>query len=86
MQESPLRSGRLTKISDNFNALRTNGVLGSFHAEPIVSSYFSFYSDSLTPGLDHRVISTSIVTSVVKDGDGIIFRTLNSAYLLEVFD
>lgn len=86
MNEVQAHTGRLTKISDNSNALRTNGVVGFFSCEPMVDCYFTLYSESLTPGEEHRVISTSLVTSVDRDGSGIIFRTLYSTYLLEIFE
>lgn len=83
---APLGMGRLTKISDNCNELRSNEVVGFFLRLPEVHSSFTIFADSLTPGADLRVVSTSLVTTVDWEGHEIVFRTLNSTYMLKIFD
>lgn len=80
------KNGRLTKISDNSGALRSNQIVGYFHAPPIIDTRFTLYAESLTPGMDHREISTSPIVSVAKEQGALVFKTLNSAYMLEIFD
>lgn len=79
------KSGRLTKISDNSNDLRSNGVSGDFMVLPSVGERFNLVSDALVLGAGERVISTSPVLSIEEAQSGMVFKTMNSIYLLEIF-
>lgn len=79
------RAGRLTKISDNYNKLRTNGVVGYFVNPPIVDVRFLMCAEPLSAGAEVRVVSTSPVTLVEQVDGSFIFHTLYSKYLLEIF-
>lgn len=81
------RIGRLTKISDNDNALRSNGIVGYFHVPPVEGFNFTMFSEPLeNTEADHRTVSTSPII-MVEDGDDqtIIFHTRYSKYMLEIF-
>lgn len=80
------KTGRLTKISDNSNDLRSNGIVGYFHAPPTVGFNFLMFSESLTPGMDHREIRTSLIESVFEENGSLVFKTANSVYMLEIFE
>lgn len=80
--------GKLTKISDNENAIRQNCIPGYFHAPPTVGFNFLIFSKSLTPGIEFRKVRTSLITNILetnKEQNVIIFQTANSKYLLEIF-
>ena len=79
------RNGRLTKISDNDNAIRANGIIGHFYAPPTEGFNFTIFSEPLTPGTDHRTVSTSPVMRVEEDDKLIVFQTSYSRYMLEIF-
>lgn len=78
-------NGRLTKISDNNNSLRSNEILGVFFAPPTVNYSFTIYAAPLDCSKDYREVSTSKITAVSTEGEKIIFKTMNSYYMLEVF-
>lgn len=80
------KTGRLTKISDNSNGLRSNGVVGYFHAPPMIGFNFWMFAESLTPGMDHREIRTSLIENVSEENGSLIFKTANSVYMLEIFE
>lgn len=78
-------NGKLTKISENKNALRTNSVMGEFVEYPEVGMPFFLFGKALDmtdPGY-FRQVNTSVVQEVKKIDTGIEFRTLNSVYRLE---
>lgn len=79
------KNGRLTKISDNNNDLRSNGIVGHFYGPPLEGYNFTIYSESLTPGMDYREVSTSIIAKVEEQSSAIVFHTMNSKYMLEIF-
>lgn len=79
------KNGRLTKISDNDNAIRSNGIVGHFYAPPLEGFNFTIFSDPLTPGKEHRTVSTSPVACVEEQGKLIVFQTSYSRYMLEIF-
>lgn len=75
----------LKKIESNHNNVRTNETEGQTLALPEVGKNFSLVGASLTPGLTHRVITTTEIKEVETQGDGsYIFKTLNSTYGLVV--
>ena len=87
MDTNSKRVGRLTKISDNYNNLRTNGDDGYFLNLPNVDNHFMIFAEPLEPETEVRIVSTSPVTVVerIYVNGSIIFHTLNSKYLLEIF-
>lgn len=88
-QSTPIiykKNGRLTKISDNDNDLRSNRIVGYFYAPPIEGFNFTIFSEPLTPGMDHRKVSTSPIVLVEEDNQMIIFQTSYSRYMLEIFE
>lgn len=75
----------LKKIESNHNNVRTNETEGQTLSLPEVGKNFSLVGASLTPGLTHRVITTTEIKEVESKGDGsYIFKTLNSTYGLVV--
>jgi hypothetical protein len=78
--------GKLTKLSDNSNALRSNPVVGRFYGPPTVGYNFTIYSEPLTPGKDFREVGTSLIKSVTTERGVLIFQTENSTYMLEIFE
>ena len=75
--------GKLEKISDNDNALRTNDIEGNFAILPQVGKRFVIIGEPLEAGYGVRVVSTSPVQEINIEGNGaIVFRTLNSIYRL----
>jgi len=75
----------LTKIDSNHNNVRTKETEGQTLALPAVAKNFSLVGASLTPGLTHRVITTTEIKEVETKGEGsFIFKTLNSTYGLVV--
>lgn len=78
---------KLTKLSDNPNALRTNEVIGNFEDKPKVGEGFFMTAEALTPGMDWREVWTSRVTKIVSDNEQeTVFHTLNSTYKVEYLD
>lgn len=86
MLEIYKKSGRLTKISDNANNLRSNHVIGYFHAPPMIDTNFTIFSKPLDPTMNHRRVSTSLIEQVWKEQGVLYFKTANSVYMLEVFE
>lgn len=79
------KAGRLTKISDNDNALRFTGVVGLFYGPPLKGYNFTMYSEPLTPGMEYREVSTSPIAKVEVQDSTVVFHTMNSRYMLEIF-
>ncbi len=71
---------KLTKLSSNANNLRTNEVIGTCTKMPEIDEPFVMYGEGIEFGV--RMVSTSLV----KEINGIVFKTLNSEYKLEVLD
>lgn len=81
--------GKLTKISNNENALRTSSVEGWFYKLPTVGESFRLYSTPLDKPIDSdytRMVTTSLVKEISYTALNYEFKTLNSTYLLEVSD
>ena len=75
--------GKLTKVSDNENALRTKEVLGHFVSGPCVNRSFMMVGKALS-GWGWRYVETSVVQKIEKLADGKLrLTTLNSTYELE---
>lgn len=75
----------LKKIESNHSNVRTNETEGQTLALPEVGKNFTLVGASLTPGLTHRLITTTEIKEVQKNEDGTyIFKTLNSTYGLSV--
>lgn len=73
---------RLTKIHSLHNNLRTDTIEGVTNNLPETGSSFIMFAEGLDFGT--RVITTSLVQNVEQIGNEYLFRTLNSAYKLEV--
>ncbi len=69
---------KLTKLSTNPNKLRTNEVIGNTCAMPRIGDRFIMYAEGLEEGI--RCVDTSPVTEI----QGLIFKTENSTYKLEL--
>lgn len=78
--------GSLTKISDNDNTIRSNGVVGYFYGPPVEGYNFTIFSESITLGMDFREVSTSPVSKVEGHDSKIVFHTVYSKYMLEIFN
>jgi hypothetical protein len=81
------QTGRLTKLSQNENELRSKIVIGEFLNAPIVGESFMLISEPLdeTTGT-HRMVKTSIVEAIDVVENSIIFNTMNSTYRLDIFE
>lgn len=75
---------KLTKIESNHGNLRTNEVEGLSWDLPTIGDNFSVIGDSLTEGMDARVVTTTEIKSVEHFDTHCIFKTLNSTYKLEI--
>lgn len=69
---------KMTKLSDNQNALRTNEIEGFCFELPQVGQPFVMYGEGIEFGT--RIVSTSLVQEVADNK----FKTLNSQYQLDV--
>lgn len=76
--------GKIVKVSDNENELRTNSMEGVFEDLPKVGRSFIIIGEGLTPGLPNRIITTSPVTEVVTIKKGYRIYTTFSVYELEL--
>ena len=74
----------LKKIESNHTNLRTNEIEGRTLSLPEISKNFVLVGESLTPGLDARVVTTTEIKSIEQSGKKYTFKTLNSTYELEV--
>ena len=72
---------KLTKVSINSNALRTNEVLGKCDLLPELGKPFVIYAEGIEFGI--RMVTTSLVQEITETGSQIVFKTLNSEYKLE---
>lgn len=75
---------KLTKIESNHNNLRTNEIEGVSLDLPEVGKSFYLVGESLTEGMDARVVTTTEIKSLEKTDNEYTFKTLNSTYKLEV--
>lgn len=74
----------LTKVSDNKNAMRTQSIVGIAPKLPVKNSAFVVIGDSLTPGNNARIVTTSLIKEVVQNGNEYEIMTQNSAYKVTV--
>lgn len=78
---------KLTKISNNKNALRTDSIEGMFIDLPKIDSSFTIFGEPLNPIADARMIYTSYVKEIKMESDKVItLITENSEYQLELRD
>lgn len=77
---------RLTKIVSTHNNLRTNEIEGMSSSLPVVGQGFNLTGESLTKGMNARLVSTTEIKEIEQKGNEYIFKTLNSTYKLEVLD
>jgi len=75
-----MHKGRILKLSDNENELRTDHMDGEFKAKPKVGKRFVIMGEPLTAGASVRMISTSPVVSIAKINNGWELETENSKY------
>ena len=77
--------GKLTKLSDNKNALRTNEIEGKFEHLPKVGQSFTIIGEPLKKGMLCRLVMTTAVEELLNPEYGVyILNTVNSTYRLEV--
>lgn len=78
---------RLTKMSNNANALRSNVVEGDLVHGPYIEQSLVIVGKSLTPGMTARQISTSMLQEIKVLAPKIYeLKTLNSTYKLEILE
>ena len=79
---------KLTKIESTHSNLRTNDMEGKTGSIPEVGYDIMVFGQSLTPGMDARVIHTTEVKESVYDKTTktFTFKTQNSTYTLEILD
>ena len=81
--------GKITKLSDNVNALRTESMTGDFYSWPEVGGRFTIFGKALSIPDGFRMIATFVVQRIVSReylDDGamtVVFNTENSTYKLE---
>jgi len=75
----------LTKVLGG-DRVRTDIVTGTCVDYPIIGESFAMVSESLTFGLDLRIVRTSTVKSIKEEDNMIIFETENSTYKLIVIE
>lgn len=73
---------KVTKLSDNKNAFRTNDMFGVCVELPTPEKCFLMFGEGLEFGT--RLFRSSLVQSVEQIGDSITFVTLNSTYRLDI--
>lgn len=74
---------KMTKISGGGigkNPFRGSEVVGKTIAVPTVGNSFGMLGESLTPGMDFRLVQTSVIKTVTPITDGFRFETENSVY------
>jgi hypothetical protein len=81
--------GTIKKKSSTHQNLRTDEMKGQWLRMPEIGESFQIFGESLTEGMDVRMISTTPVKAVARilyDGvvTGAIFLTENSHYELEI--
>jgi hypothetical protein len=76
----------LERLDSTNNALRTNNIEGYTLAEPQVGACFLMFGEPLDPAADARMVSTSLIQSVERDGEVFTFTTLNSTYRVTILD
>ena len=77
---------RFTKIQSDHTALRTDVVEGVIHKKPEIFECLEIYAKPLDPTMAERYIKTSPIMEFETFDDipdTIIFKTLNSKYMLE---
>lgn len=75
----------LTKIESTHKNLRTDEVYGVCEKLPKKGEGFRMYSQGLWIKDGVRLVTTSPVGTVLRDGDVMHFKTENSTYRLEIF-
>jgi hypothetical protein len=84
-----MKFGKLTKLSNNENALRSSEIEGNFLDLPENSYSFEIINDNpleTSLGQTNRRVITSIVKEVLFKDGVYYFKTLNSEYMLEVYE
>jgi len=74
----------LTQISSEHNNVRTKKIVGECASLPIEGKTFLMFSEPLDPSKNIRMLHTSKIKSVRKEGNIYYFETQNSKYKLEV--
>lgn len=77
---------RITRLRSTHDKLRTDSVEGDSMTLPRAGGRVVVVGQPLTPGADHRVVTTSEVRSVFQDNGAFLFTTLNSTYRMELLD
>jgi hypothetical protein len=75
---------KLTKVESNHNNLRTNEIEGITQELPSVGKSFQLVGESLTQGMNARIVYTTEIQFVENMGNEYMFKTLNSTYKVEV--
>lgn len=75
---------RLKKIESSHTKLRTNEVVGITNELPTVGESFALVGESLTKGMDARLVHTTEIQSVDLKDSKYTFKTHNSTYELEI--
>lgn len=76
--------GRLKKVSNNENDLRTAEIECEFEDLPCVGECFIIFSKPLELKDGVRVVRTSIIQEIERTPRGFRFKTMNSVYELEM--
>jgi hypothetical protein len=74
----------LVRVRSSHNRLRTASISGWCRTLPKVGARFFMTAEPLDPQKDVRMVTTSPVSSVSREGDTILFDTQNSTYRLRL--
>ena len=78
---------RLTKLSDNKNAIRTSSVEGHLMEAPATGQGLCLHAPPIEEGFDVRVLLTSPVVKLVEEEQGTLkVYTENSVYRIEMLE
>lgn len=75
---------RVTKLSDNKNAMRTESIEGEAQNLPEIGKSFVVIGEGLEFG--HRLFNTSMVQNIEERDNKLIIKTLNSLYQVEILN
>jgi len=80
--------GKLTKLSQNVNALRTDDIEGEFENLPTIGEHFIIINDEpINPIASGRIVRTSKIEEIRSEKENQYeFDTENSTYLLEIYE
>jgi len=77
---------KLTQLASTHNNVRTKEIIGECITIPVIGQQFVMFSTPLDNTKNVRLLRTSTIKSVKKEGSKYFFDTENSSYLAEMSD